>query len=112
MGRGALARIAALVTGRPPHSSQRMISSSPLRSMPEVDPFNFVSRVRIPVIMLNGRYDHYFPVETSQRPMFVLLGTPAADKKWVVYDGGHFVPRDQLVKETLAWLDRYLGDVK
>jgi len=44
--------------------------------------------------------------------MFVLLGTPPADKKWVVYDGGHFVPRDQLVKETLAWLDRYLGDVK
>jgi len=31
------------------------------RSMPEVDPFNFVPRVRIPVIMLNGRYDYYFP---------------------------------------------------
>jgi tRNA A-37 threonylcarbamoyl transferase component Bud32/dienelactone hydrolase len=82
------------------------------RSMPEVDPLNFVPRVRIPVIMLNGRYDHYFPVETAQRPMFVLLGTPDADKKWVVYEGGHFVPRDQLVRETLAWLDRYLGTVK
>jgi len=58
----------------------------------------------------NNRY--YFPVETAQRPMFALLGTPDADKKWVVYDGGHFVPRDQLVKETLAWLDRYLGVVK
>jgi dienelactone hydrolase len=81
-------------------------------SMPEVDPLNFVPRVRIPVIMLNGRYDHYFPVETAQRPMFVLLGTPDADKKWVVYEGGHFVPRDQLVRETLAWLDRYLGTVK
>jgi dienelactone hydrolase len=82
------------------------------RSMPEVDPFNFVPRVRIPVLMLNGRYDHYFPVETAQKPMFMGLGTPAADKKWIVYDGGHFVPRDQLVKETLAWLDRYLGPVK
>lgn len=82
------------------------------RSMPEVDPFNFVSRVTIPVIMLNGRYDHYFPVETAQKPMFMLLGTPNKDKKWIVYDGGHFVPRDQLIKETLAWLDRYLGPVK
>jgi dienelactone hydrolase len=82
------------------------------RSMPEVDPFNFVSRVRIPVLMLNGRYDHYFPVETAQKPMFALLGTPARNKKWIVYDGGHFVPRDQLVKETLAWLDRYLGPAK
>jgi len=81
------------------------------RSMPEVDPFNFVHRVTIPVLMLNGRYDHYFPVETAQKPMFMMLGTPAADKKWLVYDGGHFVPRDQLVKETLAWLDRCLGRV-
>jgi dipeptidyl aminopeptidase/acylaminoacyl peptidase len=80
--------------------------------MPEVDPFNFVSRVKIPVLMLNGTYDHYFPVETAQKPMFTLLGTPAEHKKWIVYDGGHFVPRDQLVKETLGWLDRYLGNVK
>lgn len=82
------------------------------RSMPEVDPFNFVPRVTVPVLMLNGRYDHYFPVETSQKPMFLFLGTPSDDKKWIVYDGGHFVPRDQLIKETLAWLDRYLGSVK
>jgi formylglycine-generating enzyme required for sulfatase activity/dienelactone hydrolase/predicted Ser/Thr protein kinase len=82
------------------------------RSLPEVDPFNFVPRVKIPVLMLNGRYDHYFPVETAQRPMFMLLGTPPEHKKWIVYDGGHFVPRDQLIKETLVWLDRYLGPVQ
>jgi hypothetical protein len=44
--------------------------------------------------------------------MFALLGTPEKDKDHKVYDGGHFVPRDELVKETLAWLDRYLGSVK
>ena len=37
------------------------------------------------------------------------LGTPAEDKKWVVYDGGHSVPRTQRIRESLAWLDRYLG---
>jgi dienelactone hydrolase len=82
------------------------------RSMPEVDPFNFVSRVRIPVLMLNGQNDPYFPKETSQKPMYELLGTPAKDKDWRTYPGGHFVPRVQLVKETLAWLDRYLGSVR
>ncbi len=82
------------------------------RSAPEVDPFNFVPRVRIPVLMLNGRFDHYFPTETSQKPMFAALGTPPQDKDWKVYDGGHFVPRDQLIKEALAWFDRYLGPVK
>jgi pimeloyl-ACP methyl ester carboxylesterase len=66
----------------------------------------------MPVLMLNGRYDHYFPVETSQRPMFRLLGTPPSQKRQVIYDGGHFIPRPQLIKETLDWLDRYLGPVR
>jgi formylglycine-generating enzyme required for sulfatase activity/dienelactone hydrolase len=83
-----------------------------MRSAPEVDPFNFVSRVRTPVIMLNGKYDYFFPVETAQKPMFLLLGTPEEDKKWILYEGGHSVPRDQLIQETLAWLDRHLGPVK
>jgi hypothetical protein len=32
--------------------------------------------------MLNGKYDHYFPSETSQRPFFGFLGTPADHKRW------------------------------
>src|SRR6185295_12439415 len=79
------------------------------RALPEVEPINYLPRIRIPVLMLNGEYDHYFPVETSQRPMFRLLGTPAERKRQVISQGGHFVPRMQLVKETLDWLDRYLG---
>jgi hypothetical protein len=61
--------------------------------------------------MLNGRYDHYYPVEISQKPMFEGLGTPVDDKRLVIYDVGHITPRIQLVGETLAWLDRYLGPV-
>ena len=61
--------------------------------------------------MLNGRYDALRPLETSQRPMFELLGTPAEHKRHVVFEGGHFVPRHQLIQETVDWLDRYLGPV-
>ena len=82
------------------------------RALPEADPINFVSRIKIPVLMLNGRYDHYFPYETSQIPMFQLFGTPAEHKKQVIYETGHFVPRAQLIRESLDWLDRYLGPVK
>lgn len=81
-------------------------------SLPEVDPVNFLPRIKIPVLMLNGRYDHYFPVETSQIPMFELLGTPAEHKRLFIYETGHFVPRTQLIKEFLDWLDKYLGPVK
>lgn len=76
-----------------------------------MDAFNHLPRVTQPVLMLNGRYDHYFPVESSQMPFFRNLGTPAADKRQVIAEGGHFVPRNQIIAETLEWLDRYLGPV-
>ena len=81
------------------------LSMEPAR--PEVDPINFLPRVTIPTLMLNGRYDFFFPIETSQLPMFRLLGTPAPQKRHVVEDGSHFVPRNRLIQESLAWLDKY-----
>jgi eukaryotic-like serine/threonine-protein kinase len=82
------------------------------RGRPEVDPLNYLPRVKQPVLMLNGRYDFFFPLETAQRPFFGTLGTPADRKKWIVYEGGHDVPRTELIKETFAWLDTYLGPVR
>ncbi len=82
------------------------------RAQPEVDPFNFLPRATVPVLMLNGRYDFFFPLETSQKPFFELLGTPPEHKKMFVYEKGHSVPRTELIKETLNWLDRYLGPVR
>jgi len=81
------------------------------RALPEVDEINYIGRVRQPTLILNGELDFFFPAETSQRPMFELLGTPAADKKRLVFPGGHSVPRTEMIKESLAWLDRYLGPV-
>jgi pimeloyl-ACP methyl ester carboxylesterase len=77
------------------------------RARPEVDPVNFLPRISIPTLMLNGRYDFFFPVETSQVPMFRLLGTPPDQKRHVVEDGSHFVARTRLIQETLTWLDKY-----
>jgi dienelactone hydrolase len=78
------------------------------KAQPAADAINFVPRVTIPVIMLNGKYDHFFPVESSQLPMYKLLGTPPEHKKHFLYEGGHSVPREELVRESLAWLARYL----
>ena len=82
------------------------------KSLPEVDVFNFLPRVKIPVLMLNGKNDTFFPLETSQKPLFNSLGTEEKDKKMIVYEGGHLVPRSELIKETLFWFDKYLGPVK
>ena len=80
---------------------------------PEVNVWNFLPRVRIPVLMLNGRDDFIFPVETHQRPFFEALGTKEPDKVFRQYDGGHanLLTRPDLIKEILDWLDKYLGPV-
>ncbi|PWB74350.1 hypothetical protein C3F09_04090 [candidate division GN15 bacterium] len=79
---------------------------------PEVRDVNYVSRVTTPVLMLNGKYDLTLPYETSSKPMFDLLGTPANDKLMRLYETDHFIPRNEFIRETLAWLDRYLGPVR
>jgi eukaryotic-like serine/threonine-protein kinase len=87
-------------------------SSTPV---PEADPFNFLPHVTVPILMVNGDEDFIFPVEAMQKPFFDGLGTPAADKKHVLYPGGHEIgatKRSQLIQEVVAWLDKYLGRVQ
>lgn len=81
--------------------------------LPEGDPFNFAPHVTVPVLMLNGRYDTTFPLESSQRPLFQSLGTLEKDKKHVIYEEGHSnLSRPGGVRECINWLDKYLGPVK
>jgi pimeloyl-ACP methyl ester carboxylesterase len=83
-----------------------------LNNPPESDALHFVRRIRIPTLMINGRDDFIFPVDQLQLPMFRLLGAAAGDKRHLLVDGGHDMPRNLIIKETLAWLDRYLGPVR
>ena len=79
------------------------------QALPEADQVNYLPRVTQPVLILNGEYDNYHPLETAQKPFYRLLGTPPVDKKMIVYPSGHLVPRVEFMKETLAWLDEYPG---
>jgi poly(3-hydroxybutyrate) depolymerase len=79
---------------------------------PEVYDVNYVGRVRIPTLMLNGKYDAILPSEKSSGPMFKLLGTSPENKKYILYETDHIPPRVEYIKESLAWLDKYLGPVR
>jgi dienelactone hydrolase len=85
---------------------------SPRGEVPEIRELSFAPRVKIPVLMINGRYDFIFPLETSQKPMFRLLGTPENDKRHLLFDTGHIPPRNEIIRGTLDWLDKYLGQVR
>ena len=81
---------------------------------PEANQVNFAPRVTVPVLMLNGRHDFVEPVETAQRPLFDLFGAPNGDKRHVIFeDAGHTsnLPRVEMIRETLGWLDQHLGQV-
>ena len=78
------------------------------------DQAEFAPRLKLPVLMVNGRYDFSFPLGTTQEPLFTMLGTPAEEKQHVVLETPHdvTVQRPQLVKSVLTWLDKYLGAVE
>ena len=50
--------------------------------------------------------------QCCQTAVFRFLGTPPEHKRRVVYETGHNVPRLELIKETLNWLDKYRGPVR
>ena len=81
-------------------------------ALPEAAAINYVPRVKIPTLMLNGRYDYRFPLETNLKPFFNLLGTPEKDKRLCIYETDHYVTKSDMIREVLGWLDKYLGPVE
>jgi eukaryotic-like serine/threonine-protein kinase len=80
--------------------------------LPEVDVVNFLPHVKQPTLMLNDKYDFFYPERSSQDPFYRLLGTKKEMKRRIIYDSGHIIPRNELIKETLNWLDQQLGTVQ
>jgi formylglycine-generating enzyme required for sulfatase activity/predicted esterase len=81
----------------------------PTLARPEASSASYASRVTQPVLMISGKDDVIRPVATYQAPMFESLGTPAADKRHAILEGGHLPPWEAVVAEALDWFDRYLG---
>ena len=82
------------------------------RGLPEVNAINYITRVKIPTLMLNGKYDMLLPYDKAIKPAYDLLGTAPKDKKLILYETDHIPPKKEFIKESLAWLDKYLGPVK
>ena len=86
------------------------LGGTDIKILPEVSPVNYVPRINVPTLMLNSKYDYVFLFENHVKPFYNLLGT--SEKKLVLYETGHFVPKNEMIKEVLAWCDKYLGPVK
>lgn len=78
----------------------------------EVAPWNFVSRITTPTMVINGRHDFMHPFEESQLPFFEMIDVPEGDKELVVIEAGHLPPNNEVIRHTLRWLDERLGPVE
>lgn len=78
--------------------------------LPGTDQADFAPRLKASALLISGKYDWIFLGKDALLRMF---GAPAADKKVVLFDTAHDVSeqRPDLIREVLAWLDRYLGKV-
>jgi hypothetical protein len=56
------------------------------RWIAEASPINFAPHIRAPRLMLNGRYDEAYPLNTEIEPLQKPLREP---KRMILYDGGH-----------------------
>jgi eukaryotic-like serine/threonine-protein kinase len=75
------------------------------KTFQEVDAVNFAPRVKRPTLMLNGRYDAFFPIRCSacserSQPTRSTLCSKRDTSNGLV------------IQESLDWLDHYLGPVK
>ena len=78
----------------------------------ETQPVNFMPRVKVPVLLVNGKDDFSVPL-AAQKRFYELLGTPPEHKRHVALEGGH-VAQDMrgMFKEVLDWYDKYFGAVR
>ena len=71
----------------------------------EIQPEKYAARINTPTLLLNGRYDFYFPYQSSQLPLFNLMNLDNKNKRHVVVDYAHYVPMHIVKEETLKWIN-------
>lgn len=77
---------------------------------PEVQLQDYLPRVDVSVLLINGVNDFNFPHETSQKPFFELLGTTPENKRHVVLDWGHLPPHyTEVIRAYIDWTGHWLA---
>ncbi len=74
------------------------------------DQSDLAQRVRAPALLLVGNEDIVSPVEPNKRAFLAAFGTPDSARVMRVFDAGHWpLPMNDVIRETIDFLDRYGG---
>ena len=93
---GALVLVAGGVSGASPAVETTEYAYAPL--------------VSAPVLMVNGVYDTFFPVESSQPALFELLGSQIKDREKL--DRDHDIPPSDIAEQVDRWLSLHFGEIR
>jgi serine/threonine protein kinase/formylglycine-generating enzyme required for sulfatase activity len=74
----------------------------------DANPIYFTPHIRIPKLVIQGRYDEDTPLRSASEPMMKLMVEP---KRLTIYDGGHVPSVETTMNASSAWLDENLGRV-
>lgn len=74
----------------------------------EINPANFAPYIKIPKLLIIGRYDEQYSWKSESEPLVKLLTEP---KQLIRYDAGHTPPPEIAVPAISKWLDERLGPV-
>ena len=66
--------------------------------------------MRVPTLMVAGKQDFARPVETSSGRLRPARSAPD-QKRLALIEGGHIPRQQDIIREILDWLERYLGPV-
>ena len=81
------------------------------KQLPGANQADFAPRIKAPTLLISGKFDWIF---LGKDALLRLIGAPAADKKALTLETAHDVSEERaaLIREVLAWLDRYLGKIQ
>jgi pimeloyl-ACP methyl ester carboxylesterase len=107
-------RVGAMVLAVEPRIKAAALNQAGINAQDHADinVAHYLPRVSVPVLHFSGLYDTDFRFESSSKPFFDRLGTPAEHKRHVVENTGHFVSEPVAKGEVLGWFDKYLGPVE
>jgi hypothetical protein len=81
----------------------------PVPQLPEINEWNFVTRIKQPTLVLHGRFDEENPYDPWAGYLYDALEAP---KRLELVESGHLPPVEIRNPIISSWLDEHLGPVR
>lgn len=79
---------------------------------PMVDIVNYAPRITVPVLMINGRFDHSFPTKAASAGCSNCSAHQRGTKSTSLRQPAHQLSAQSAARDVSNWFDQYVGKVR